>query len=158
LDMNAVSARYFETLGIPILLGRDFTDQDNPAFTPDPPERLLPPGQRPPEPSFPPKVAIINQAMAKRFFPNESPLGKRFTTDEKFKIDDSYEIVGVVKDTKYFGLRGEVESMIHFPNWRKGGGDRMLCIRSTADPRQLIEAVRREVRNLDSAIPVVNAI
>ena len=81
-----VTPNYFETLGIPILLGRDFTDQDNPAFSPDPPERGLPRGQRPEEPSFPPKVAIINQAMAKRFFPNESPLGKRFTTDEKFKI------------------------------------------------------------------------
>ena len=158
VDMNAVSPRYFETLGVPILLGRDFTAQDNPAFTPDPPERPLPPAQRPPEPSFPPKVAIINQAMAKRFFPNESPLGKRFTTDQKFKMDDSYEIVGVVKDTKYFGLRDAVESMIYFPNWRKGAGDRVLCIRTTGEPAQLVEVVRHEVRNLDSAIPVVNAI
>ncbi len=157
VDMNAVSPRYFETLGIPILLGRDFRDRDNPPFNLDPLDKPLPPGQIRPEPPGP-RVAIVNQAMAKRFFPNESPLGKRFSTGEKFKIEDSYEIVGVVKDTRYFGLREAVESMIYFPNWRQGAGDRMLCIRSTADPKQLMESVRREVRNLDNAIPVANTI
>jgi predicted permease len=158
VDMNAVSPRYFETLGIPIVMGRDFRDQDNPAFTPDPPEKPSP-GEKPAEPpGSPAKVAIVNQAMAKKFFANENPLGKRFSTGDKFKMEDSVEIVGVVRDTHYFGLREAVESMIYFPNWRQGAGDRMLCLRSTADPKQLIEGVRRQVRNLDSAIPVVNAI
>ncbi len=159
VDMNAVSPRYFETFGIPILMGRDFRDQDNPAFTRDPPDKPPMPGQKPPEPpGSPPKVAIINQTMAKKFFPNESPLGKRFTSGDKFKMEDSFEIVGVVRDTRYFGLREAVESMIYFPNWRQGAGDRMLCLRSTGDLKQLIEGVRRQVRNLDSAIPVVNTI
>jgi len=160
IDMNSVSARYFETLGIPILMGRDFRDQDNPAVTPDPPDKQPPPGQKqPPEPpGSPAKVAIVNQAMAKKYFPNESPLGKRFTPGDKFKMEESYEIVGVVKDTHYFGLREAVEGMIYFPNWRQGAGDRMLCLRSTEDPKQLIEGVRRQVRNLDSAIPVVNTV
>jgi len=158
VDMNAVSSRYFETFGIPILLGRDFRDDDNPAVTPDPPDRPKR-GEEPPDPpGSPPRVAIINQAMAKKFFPNESPLGKRFSTQDKFKMEGSWEIAGVVKDTHYFGLREAVESMVYFPNWRQGAGDRMLCLRSTADPKQLIEGVRRQVRNLDSAIPVLNTV
>jgi predicted permease len=159
VDMNAVSARYFETLGIPIVMGRDFRDGDNPAFTPDPPDKPTREQKPPPEPpGSPAKVAIINQAMAKKYFPNESPLGKRFSDGEKFKMEDSFEIVGVVKDTHYFGLRESVESMIYFPNWRQGSGDRMLCLRSTGDPKQLIDGVRRQVRNLDSAIPVLTTI
>jgi predicted permease len=158
IDFNAVSSRYFETLGIPILEGRDFRDQDNPPFTPDPLEKPLPDGKEPPEPPGPPKVAIVNQSLAKKFFPNESALGKRFSSGDKFKIEDSYEIVGVVKDTKYFELREAVESMIYVSSWRQGAGDRMLCIRSSADPKPLIEAVRREVRNLDSAIPVTQTV
>jgi predicted permease len=154
LDFNGVSPHYFETLGIQILQGRDFRDQDNPAFTPDPPEKPYPPGKEPPEPPGPPKVAIVNQSMAKKFFPNESALGKRFSMGDKFKIEDSYEIVGVVKDTRYFELREAVESMIYISSWRQGAGDMVLCLRSSGDAKLLSAAVRRAVRNLDSAIPV----
>ena len=158
IDFNAVSPGYFETLGIPILQGRDFHDQDNPASTPDPPEKPYPPGKEPPELPGPPKVAIINQAFVKKFFGTENPLGKRFSTGDKFKMENSYEIVGVVKDTKYFGLRDAVESMIYVSSWRQGANDMTLCMRSTSDPKVLIEAVRREVRNLDSAIPVTRTL
>jgi predicted permease len=158
IDFNGVSPHYFETLGIPILQGRDFRNQDNPAVTPDPPEKMPEPGKEPPEPPGPPKVAIVNQSMVKRIFPNENPLGKRFTTGDKFKIQDSYEIVGVVKDTRYFGLRDAVEGMIYIPDWRQGAGDMVLCMRSAGDPKPLIDAVRREVRNLDSAIPVTQTV
>jgi predicted permease len=159
IDFNAVSPGYFETLGIPILQGRDFRNQDNPAFSPDPPDKPYPPGKEPPEPPGPPKVAVVNQSMVKRFFPNENPLGKRFTVGDKFKVEDSYEIVAVVKDTRYFGLRDEVkEGMIYVSSWRQGAGDMVLCIRSAIDPKPLMEAVRREVRNLDSAIPVTQTV
>jgi predicted permease len=158
IDFNAVSPSYFETLGIAILEGRDFRDRDNPAFTQDPPEKPYPPGKEPPEPPGPPKVAIVNQSMAKKFFPNENAIGKRFSIGDKFKIEDSYEIIGVVKDTKYFGLRESVESMIYVSSWRQGAGDMILCIRSIGDQKSLIEAVRREVRNLDSAIPVTETV
>src|SRR5580704_8131159 len=141
IDFNGVSPHYFETLGIPILQGRDFRNQDNPAVTPDPPEKMPEPGKEPPEPPGPPKVAIVNQSMVKRIFPNENPLGKRFTTGDKFKIQDSYEIVGVVKDTRYFGLRDAVEGMIYIPDWRQGAGDMVLCMRSAGDPKPLIDAV-----------------
>jgi len=158
LDFDAVSPHYFETMGIPILEGRDFRDQDNPAFTPDPLEKPLPDGKEPPEPPGPPKVAIVNQSFARKFFPNESAVGKRFSTGDKFKVEDSYEIVGVVKDTKYFELREAVESMVYISSWRQGAGDMTLCVRSSADPKFLVDAIRREVRKLDSAIPVTETI
>jgi predicted permease len=158
VDFNAVSPGYFETLGIPLLLGRDFRDQDNPPFVPDPPERPIRRGEKPPEPPGPPKVAVINEAMAKRFFGAQNPLGKRFTSGDKFKADDSFEIVGVVKDTRYFGLREPVESMVYYPNWRQGARDRVVCLRATGDPGQIIDALRRQVANLDSAVPVTNTL
>ncbi len=160
IDMNAVSPRYFETLGIPFLLGRDFRKEDSPSYTTDPldnSKRGRPPVQRPEDINGPPRVAIINDVMAKRFFANESPLGKRFTIDEKFKMEDSYEIVGVVRAGKYFDLRKAAQSMIYLPNWRLGANWRTLCLRTSGDPNALIDAVRQQVASLDGSIPVLRS-
>jgi predicted permease len=157
VDFNAVSPRYFETMGIPLLAGRAFTGLDNPAFTPDPPPT------RRPDPDHekmgpPPPVAIINEAMARHFFPRESPIGKRFSRGDTFQLENSFEIVGMVKDAKYFGLREAVEPMIYIPEWRDGAGAHTLCLRSTADPERLIGFVRREAAGIDPAIPVRQAL
>jgi predicted permease len=159
IDMNTVSPRYFETMGIPILLGRDFRSEDSPSFTSDPVDRKpgVKPGPRPEDVNGPPRVAIINDVMAKRFYANESPLGKRFCIDDKFKTEDSYEIVGMVRAGKYFGVRDAPESMIYLPNWRLGGNSLTLCLRTSGDPKAVIEAVRRQVADLDSAIPVLRS-
>ena len=157
LDMNAVTAKYFETMGIPILLGRDFRDEDNPVVTSDPPDHFAP-GPSADEKVGPRRVAIINETMAKRFFGRDNPLGRRLSINGTvFKMEDSYEIVGVVKDVRYFGLREPVESMIYTPVWRQGSSERSLCIRTASDPSGLIAAVRRQVRNLDSGVAVVNS-
>ncbi len=158
VDFNSVSPGYFETLGIPMLLGRDFRAQDNPAVTPDP--KLAACSQvptrsrwRPPAP-----VAIVNEAFAKHFFPHQNPVGRHFTQSDKFNAGRQFEIVGVVKDSKYFDLREAVESMVYVPVWRFGSGSNTLCIRSTVKPEQLIGAVRREVANIDPAIPVLQTL
>ncbi len=151
VDFNGVSPGYFDTLGIPILLGRDFRSEDNPAVTPDPQ-----PGDRKMGP--PPPVAIINEAMAKKYFARESPLGKRFSTDDSFKMEDSYEIVGVVKNTRYFGPREAVEPMAYFPEWRNGAGPMTLCVRSATPPERLIPAIRKEAAALDAAIPLTQTL
>ena len=156
LDMNAVSPHYFETLGIPMLLGRDFRDEDNPPFTPDVDPSSVKLNRQKLGP--PPPVAIVNETMAKHFFPNESPIGHRFTTDEKFDMSQSYEIVGVVKDVKYFGVREAPEGMIYIPNWRHGSGGRTLCIRTTGDPQQIISAVRQDAAALDPSVPILQTL
>jgi predicted permease len=151
VDFNGVSPGYFDTLGIRILLGRDFRGEDNPAVTPDPQ-----PGDHKMGP--PPPVAIINEAMAKKYFAHESPLGKRFSTGDPFKMEDSYEIVGVVKDTRYFGAREAVQPMAYFPEWRNGAGPMTLCVRSATPPERLIPAIRKEAAALDAAIPLTQTL
>ena len=149
VDFNEVSPRFFDTLGIPIILGRDFTVQDSPTTSPDTPDKKMGP---------PPPVAIINEAMAKKYFPHRSPIGMRFSDGDTFKMEESYEIVGVVKDANYFGLRESVTSMVYLPDWRTGAGSRTLCVRSATPPDRLIPAIRREAAALDPAIPVVQTL
>jgi predicted permease len=156
VDFNAVSPGYFETLGIPMLLGRDFREQDNPASTPDPKIRPL---NAPDEPLGPPApVAIVNEAFASHFFPHQRPIGRHFSQSDKLNSGRSFEIVGVVKDSKYFDLRKPIEPMIYVPVWRFGSQATTLCIRSTVRPQQLIGAIRREVANIDPAIPVLQTL
>jgi predicted permease len=155
VDFNAVSTGYFETLGIPLLLGRDFRTEDNPAFTPDPQPRQGP-GREKLGP--PPPVAIINETMAKRFYPQSNPIGRRFSNNDKFDIAQSFEIIGVVKDSKYFDIRKPVESMVYVPVWRFGSNSTTLCVRSASRPEQLIASMRHEAANIDAAIPVLQTL
>jgi ABC-type antimicrobial peptide transport system permease subunit len=74
---------------------------------------------------------------------------------DKFKMENSFEIVGVVKDVKYFGIRQPTESMVYFPNWRLGSQVRTLCIRTTGNPDNVIASVHREAVNLDATIPIL---
>jgi predicted permease len=153
VDMNAVSPRFFETLGIPMIAGRDFTDLDSPTFTPDP--------RQAPDPKLKkegPRVAIVNESFAKRFFPNRSPLGERICRDKTFTMEESLEIVGVVKDVRYFGLRKDTEAMLYVPNWRDGAGGRTLCVRTTGDPSHVAGLIRGEAAALDPSIPVVQTL
>jgi predicted permease len=95
----AVGARFFETMKMPILAGRDFGPQDD--RPPAPPNNQ--PGA-PPIPSMagaPPIYAVINQAMARYFFGNENPIGRRFIVRRDWQV----EIIGVTKDAKYMNLR-----------------------------------------------------
>lgn len=152
VDLNSVGTGYFETLRIPILVGRDFRADDNPSFSPPVPVRNNDP-LGPPAP-----VAIVNETFARHFFPNQNPLGKHLTQGEEYDPARSFEIVGIVKDAKYFGVRDAVESMIYLPVWRMGAGGKALCIRSTGRPAQLIGAIRREVANIDPGVPVLQTL
>jgi predicted permease len=153
--MNTVSPRYFETMGIPLVMGRDFRDQDSPAFTSDPPKGGRRPVENSPEDLAGPHLAIINESFVKRFFPHENPVGQRFYLGEKFQMEGSYEIIGVAKDVRYFNLRTDPERMVYLPNWRASVGFRTLCLRTTNDPNQTVNAVRRTVQTLDAAVPIL---
>jgi predicted permease len=153
VDFNSVSPRFFETLGIPLIAGRDFTALDNPAFTPDPS-----PKPDPKEKLSGPRVLIVNESFVKRFFANRSPLGARMCRGDKFKAEETYEIIGVVKDAKYFGVRVATEPMVYVPVWRDGSAEKTLCVRTTADPERIVGAIRREAAALDAAIPVLQTL
>jgi predicted permease len=153
VDFNAVSPQFFETMGIPILAGRDFRDQDSPAFTPDPTPK--------PDPALKnagPRVIIVNQSFARKFFGNRPAVGKRMCRGDKFKLEEAYEIIGVVKDAMYFGVREATEPMAYVANWRDGSGQRQLVARTSADPERIIGAIRREAAVLDRSIPVLQTL
>jgi predicted permease len=148
LNMNAVSPGFFASLGIPVLLGRDFREADNPVVATD--EHGEEEALGPPAP-----VAIINETMAKKYWAGQSPLGGRFSLAEEYNPAKSFEVVGVVKDAQYYNLREGVESMIYFPVWRFGAGGNTICLRSVGDAAALAGWVRREVNALDAQVPVL---
>ena len=100
--VNGVGPRYFETVGIPVSAGRDFRDEDNPAVSEAPPATLQlgVPRSEPPGP----RVAIINESLARRFLAGRNPIGLRLCLLEKYDAARAYAIVVAVKDAHYFGL------------------------------------------------------
>jgi predicted permease len=156
VDFNNVSPGFFKSLGIPVMLGREFRAEDNPPFTLDPKPR--PDKNEDNKLGPPPPVAIVNEAFAKHFFPHQNPVGRHFTQGDKFDAAKSFEIVGVVKDAKYFNIRKTVDPMIYVPVWRFGSQSVALCIRSTGRPEQLVASVRHEAANIDPAIPVLQTL
>jgi predicted permease len=133
-----------------MIAGRDFREQDNPSFTP-----TLPTGPPAEEPEGP-RVVIINEHLAKRFFPNENPVGKRLSLAEKYAPERSYEIIGVVKPASYFGLRGATEGMVYQSVWRPGATPKQLNVRVSGDVEPVVDAIRRTARELDAAVPILN--
>lgn len=103
-----------------------------------------------------PAVVIVSETFAKRFFPNESAIGKRFTFN--VKKPDAIEIVGIAKDTKYDMQRREIRPMVYLP-WRQGM-DQMfrgtIELRTSKDPYSIVADVRRAVYDVDKNLPVSN--
>src|SRR5499426_2730041 len=124
---------FLETMEIPLLAGRAFKHQDD--------ERA-------------PKVVVVNQTFASKFFPNESPIGKRFTLD--VKKPDELEIVGLVKDAKYARQRDHAPPTMYLP-WRQAATvmpEANFELRAAGDPRALIASVRQAVREVDETLPI----
>ncbi len=156
IDINGIGPRFFETMGIPMLLGRDFRNIDSPAFTPEPAAGPPPAnGAVPPEDLAGPHVAIVNEALVKKYLQGRNPIGARLSLTENYQSEGSFEIVGVVSDARYFGLRTDIEPMVYTPVWRRGTGPRSLCIRTINDPERFTEIVRREASAIDGAIPLL---
>ena len=154
VDMNSVGPRYFETMGIPLLLGREFRDEDNPTVIYDPPERYpMKPGEEKEPPG--PRMAIVTESFARRFLAGGSPIGRRLSLTEEYEAGRAYEIVGVVKDARYFGLREQPEPMVYLPTWRGELASRSLCVRMAADTPGMIESIRKAVRAIDPAVPLL---
>jgi predicted permease len=130
---NAVGPKYFETVGTPLLLGRSFSLKDD---------------------ENAPKVAVVNESMARRFFGNENPIGKRFGlggVENSGKI----EIIGVVKDSKYSDVREESRSMIFLQFHQYLNNMHQLELRTVGDSAAVAAAVRRELQAVDKSLPVL---
>jgi putative ABC transport system permease protein len=139
-DVAMVTPGYFATMGIPIVNGRDFTDRDG---------------------SGAPVVAIINQEFAKRYFPNENPIGKRIalgweqdTAATGGTMTLGGEIVGVVGNVKRRGLSQEVYPEMYASYMQPTFSTFSVVVKSTADPSTVMAAIRAQVRELDRDLPL----
>jgi len=130
---NVVGPGYFAVMGIPLMVGRVFGAQDT-------------------EKS--PKVAVINETMAKRFFPGGSPIGRRFGMGDDPKHSNEIEVVGVVKDAKNVSLRERPFAEAYFPYTQRMGYYYDLEVRYSGDPQAIISEVRRAVGEVDGNLPV----
>jgi predicted permease len=151
----SVGPNYFATMGIPLLQGRDFG-----------PQELQPQGglgadraaaSQTPQPSAP-LAAVINQSMARYFFRDGAPLGRRFRNQNGPLRGIPIEVIGVIKDAKYYNLREQTPRTYYlsfFQRPREGQAGTML-LRSFADPASAATAIQRAVREIDPQTQAVN--
>lgn len=131
---NPVSAGFLETMEIPILFGRSLTTGDD---------------QRAP------KVAVINQTMAREFFGEDNPIGRRFSFGEPGETDkDKIEVVGVARDAKYSRLRGQTPPTAYTPYLQETPGQMNFEVRTVGEPAMMAAAIRDAVRDVDSNLPM----
>ncbi|HEY2930681.1 MAG TPA: ABC transporter permease [Acidobacteriota bacterium] len=131
---TAVGPGYFKTMGIPLLRGREFGPRDSVDS---------------------PKVVIINDAMARRFWPGQDPIGRRVS----FGFDNprALEIIGVVKTGKYRSLRDDAAPFMYESFSQSYRPRATLVVHTAADPKQSLPAVRSAIRELDPNLPVLQA-
>jgi putative ABC transport system permease protein len=102
-------------------------------------------------------VAIVNQTFARRFWKGETALGKRFSfTGPEVPPDSWIEVAGVVQDGKYFSLSEEQQPFVYTALKQSGSNSLNLIVRTGADPKGVIAAIRREIMQLDANLPVYN--
>jgi len=129
--MNSLSPGYFETMKIPFLEGRDFTQMDLKEQA---------------------TVAIVNRRFAEHFFKGNSAIGKRLGWGGGPNTKLTIEIVGVVADSLYEGPREGVRRQVFLPNWGRRGV--AFYVRTLTSSSASYNTIRNEVRQLDSAMPV----
>ena len=134
-DIHIVSPGYVSTLGIPIVRGRAFTDADS--------EKALP-------------VAVVNAMLADRFFHDGNPLGKRFMFGRPSAKEPPkwITIVGVVGDTKLYGLANPARFEVYLPLRQRATGEMSLVVKSGIDSAALIPAIRGVVASVDKDQPI----
>lgn len=134
-DDNVVGNDYFRTMRIPILAGRAFNAQDTASST---------------------KVAIINEALARKRFPNVNPIGKRFRTEDGPKAD-WIQIVGICGNTRYAQVKNEPPPVFYAPYVQQSEvGSMTYQIRTHASEAALVPALRRIVQQADPDLPMIN--
>jgi predicted permease len=143
-DVLPVGPNFFETLHIPFLAGRGFNASDF----------KLSASNNGPTPTSAPSPVIVNQAFVEKYLGKEYPLGKQFgqsAGDANGPASPGYEIVGVVRDTKYSDLRREIHPMMYMP---QSVGGASFELRTAADPQAILPAIREVVAQVNTNLPV----
>jgi predicted permease len=132
---NAVGPGYFETVGVPVLRGRGFTGADL---------------------EDAPRVAVVNETLARRSWPGEDPVGRRFRfLDEE---EDAWvEVVGVARDARYETIGEEPAPFLYVPLAQRDSPTVTLHVRAAGDPGPLLPAVQSRLQELDRDLPLYDA-
>ena len=134
-DFHSVSPGYFQTLRIPLLRGRDFDDRDN--------ENAA-------------GVALISETTARSFFGDGNALGKRFMLGRPVKDGPWFTVVGIVGDTKQYGLGADTRTEVYLPFAQHPSNELALIVRSPLDTAALTQSLRQEIQSIDKAQPLNN--
>jgi predicted permease len=125
-----VSPSFFETMEIPLIAGRGFTARDT---------------------ADAPRVVVINEAAARKYFPNENPIGRRLGEGRR-----QQEIVGVLRDAKYTSVRDAAVPTEYAPYAQNPQGSATFEVRTAGDPLAAVAAIREAVRQVDPNLPLIN--
>jgi predicted permease len=129
--VNAIGPGYFATIGAPMVRGREFTRGDREGA---------------------PYVAVINEQMAKKFWPGRDPIGQRFKTGA---LDgNETEVVGVVRDSIYRDLRETKQEVVYVPLLESDFGSATLHVRMAGDPAPVFNQLRAQARAADRSVPL----
>jgi predicted permease len=135
INLHQVRENFFEAMEIPLLAGRTIRPQDD--------ERA-------------PRVAVVNQAFARRYFSNENPVGGRFGFSERSA--NEIEIVGMVMDAKYARQHDEIQPTAYLP-WRQDLRSLTRAtfeVRTAVDPAAIVGAIRQAARDVDANLPLID--
>ena len=130
IDIEAISPQWFETLRVPLRAGRDFTAADN---------------------AQAPKVVIVNETFARRFWPDDNPLGKRIVVG---RSPVPAEVIGMAADIKNKGLDQDTQAELYLPFAQLPWGDMNLLVRTAVAPENIISVVRAQIAAVDPDQPV----
>jgi predicted permease len=132
-DRWAATAGYFETMKIPLIRGRFFSERDV---------------------ADAPGVTIIDETMARKYWPNEDPLGKRIAFEGTRDNPRWREIIGIVGHVKHKDLEGESRVQYYIPHAQRAQANMFLAVRTSGTPTEQSPAVRNVIKNLDKDLPV----
>ncbi len=132
IDIEAISPQWFQTMRVPLLAGRQFTDADN---------------------AQAPKVAVVNQTFAHQFWPRENAVGKHIVVG---RGPQPSEVIGVSADVKNRGLAQDPQPQLYLPFAQIPWGNMNLLVRTAVEPHTMISSVRAQISAVDPDQPVMN--
>jgi predicted permease len=132
-DLRTASVGYFETMKIPLIRGRFFAEQDTKESQ---------------------RVVIVDENMARTYWPNADPIGKRLKFGDADSKGPWLTVVGVVANVKHYALDTDSRVALYTPHLQNGAGSLSIAVRTTSDPLSAAGAVTREARALDPNLPL----
>lgn len=132
-NFNIADEGYFRTAGIPLVSGRTFLPSDTASA---------------------PHVAVINQAFARKWWPAGDAVGHTIHFGGRGEPGDLLQIVGVVEDTKQYGLDSQIDPEMFFPEKQRQQGAMVLMVRTSGDPQTIVAAAESAIQSIDREIPL----